>query len=66
MRSTIVCPCCPVCGGPPVLPLPELLPWFCGAAGCITFAWDPYSTLDENLMDSQPMTWREIPHDDEG
>lgn len=65
MRSTIVCPRCPVCSGPPVLALPELLPWFCGTPGCITFAWDPYSTLEENLMDATRVEWKQIPHDDD-
>lgn len=55
MTENIACPRCPICDGPPVLALPMLTPWFCGAAGCITFAWDPYATLTENLMDSAPL-----------
>lgn len=61
MRSTIVCPRCPICSGPAVLPLPELLPWFCGNDECITFAWDPYCTLEENLMDATRVLWTEAP-----
>lgn len=55
MSQQIQCPSCPICSGPAVLPLPFLTPWFCGAEGCITFAWDPYKTLEENLMDASPL-----------
>lgn len=51
MRSEIQCPVCPICSAPPVLPWSTLTPWFCSNAQCITFAWDPFSTLDENLTD---------------
>jgi hypothetical protein len=64
MRSTIVCPTCPICDGPPVLALPELTPWFCGSDGCITLAWDPYTPLTENLMNAGRSEWRTIPRAD--
>jgi hypothetical protein len=62
MTEMIQCPTCPICGGAPVLPMPFLTPWFCGAPSCITFAWDPYSSLEENLMDAAPL--RQTPVED--
>jgi hypothetical protein len=55
MPQLILCPRCPVCDGPPVLAWPQLSPWFCGSDGCITFAWDPFASLEDNLMDAAPV-----------
>jgi hypothetical protein len=38
-----------------VLAWPQLSPWFCGSDGCITFAWDPFASLEDNLMDAAPV-----------
>jgi hypothetical protein len=54
MRSFPRCLVCPVCGAPPVFATLNLTPWFCGTEDCIVLSWDPYSTLEENLMDAAP------------
>ena len=59
-RSLILCPSCPVCCGPAVLPFPGLSPWFCGNDDCDVFAWDPHATLEENLMDARPIDVVEV------
>lgn len=64
MSEIIQCPCCPICSGPAVLPFPGLTPWFCGAYDCITFAWDPYLTLEENLLNASKLPDVQLP--DEG
>ena len=53
---------CPVCGAMPVLAGRGVTPWFCSNTKCDVLAWDPYSTLEENLMDAAPVTIKEI-HD---
>lgn len=50
------CPTCPLCGGEPMFRTPTLLPWFCMDDRCDVFGWNPYHTLDENLMDFQRVT----------
>jgi hypothetical protein len=34
---------------------PQITPWFCSNEECDVLAWDPYSTLQENLMDAAPV-----------
>jgi hypothetical protein len=51
------CPQCPLCGGEPMFRTPTLVPWFCMDDRCDVFGWDPYSTLEENLMDAAPVRW---------
>jgi hypothetical protein len=46
---------CPICGGLPMFESPTLIPWFCMDDRCDVLGWDPYSTLDENLMDAAPV-----------
>ena len=55
MTSPIKCPTCPICGSEPLFILPGILPWFCPQDACDVLAWDPYSTLEENLTDAQPV-----------
>jgi hypothetical protein len=50
--SQIQCPTCPLCGSQPAFTLPGLTPWFCSNDDCNVLGWDPYSTLDENLLDA--------------
>lgn len=50
-RERILCPTCPVCSGWPAFAWVELTPWFCVNDECDVLAWDPYSSLDENLLD---------------
>lgn len=52
MRSTIQTATCPQCGAPPILPIPQLTPWFCTDAECPILGWDPYRTVSELLMDA--------------
>jgi hypothetical protein len=49
-----------VCGAPPVLAAPGITPWFCTNLKCDVLAWDPYSTLEANLMDASPVTIEEM------
>lgn len=58
-RSQIVCPSCPLCSGPPSFNWAELTPWFCPNEECDVLAWDPYSTLQENLTDARPIEYVE-------
>jgi len=51
----ILCPRCPVCGRPPLFALEQITPWFCASDDCNVLAWDPYSTLEENLTDARPV-----------
>lgn len=51
---------CPVCGALPVLAGRGVTPWFCSNLKCDVLGWDPYSTLEENLMDAAPVTIKEI------
>lgn len=53
MSDTLSCLTCPLCGAPPALAWPSLTPWFCTNEDCDALAWDPYSTLAENLMDAR-------------
>jgi hypothetical protein len=46
---------CPLCSGAPVLAAPMITPWFCSNHDCEALAWDPYSTLAENLMNAAPV-----------
>jgi len=46
---------CPVCSAHPALAFGNLTPWFCSNDECDVLAWDPYSTLAENLMDATPV-----------
>lgn len=48
---------CPMCSAEPVLAAPMLTPWFCTNEECECLAWDPYSTLAENLTDAAPVQW---------
>jgi hypothetical protein len=55
---------CPLCGAPPAVASLNLTPWFCSNDDCDVLAWDPYSTLQENLMNAAPVeivTNKEIP-----
>lgn len=52
----IQCPRCPLCDSPPVLGLTLILPWFCSTESCLVLAWDPFETLEANLMDAAPIT----------
>jgi hypothetical protein len=51
---------CPVCSSLPVLAGRGVTPWFCSNTKCDVLAWDPYSTLEENLMDATPVTIEEF------
>lgn len=55
-HAHILCPTCPVCGSEPLFVTPNLLPWFCPRDECLVFGWDPYATLEENLLDASPLT----------
>lgn len=46
---------CPVCSWPPVVAWEVLTPWFCSNPDCKCLAWDPFATLDENLMNAGPV-----------
>jgi hypothetical protein len=48
----IKCERCPLCSGPPSFAWVEITPWFCPNEECNVLGWDPYSTLEENLMDA--------------
>lgn len=48
------CLFCPVCGAEPSFAWAEITPWFCTNDDCTVLAWDPYSTLEENLTDASP------------
>lgn len=52
MKQPLRCLTCPLCDGPPALAWPVLTPWFCVNDDCEALAWDPYSSLAENLMDA--------------
>jgi hypothetical protein len=43
-----------------VVAWPSLVPWFCNNDECDVLGWDPYSTLEENLMDASPVTIKVI------
>jgi hypothetical protein len=46
---------CPLCGGRAMFESLTLVPWFCMDDRCDVLGWDPYSTLEENLMDAAPV-----------
>lgn len=52
---TILCPTCPLCGGPPHQEL--LITWpdqaWCANDDCAALCWNAASSLDDNLMDSR-------------
>lgn len=52
-RDELQCLTCPLCGTQPHFMIPQLTPWFCPNEDCDALAWDPYSTLAENLMDAR-------------
>lgn len=52
-RDELQCLTCPLCGSQPAMAWAELTPWFCRNEDCDALAWDPYSTLEENLMDAR-------------
>jgi hypothetical protein len=54
---------CPVCGAEAALSTLNLTPWFCSNDDCDVLAWDPYSSLEENLTDARPISVTEIPRD---
>lgn len=62
----IRCQTCPVCASEPVIDSPNLTPWFCSNADCDVLAWDPYSTLEQNLLDARPADVTERRPDDAG
>jgi hypothetical protein len=53
--NPVKCPNCPVCGRPPQFAWAMIKPWFCQNDDCNVLAWDPDSTLEENLMDASPV-----------
>jgi hypothetical protein len=48
---------CPVCSGPPAFGPTPWTPWFCGNDDCEVLGWDPYATLEENLMNAGPVRY---------
>lgn len=49
-RSLFACPCCPVCGSPPLLFMwPEQT--FCGNDDCAVFFWDMTVSASINLAE---------------
>lgn len=52
----ILCPRCPLCGGPPISTYgfnPEQM--FCGDPDCPTLCWNATQSLDEQLMNVNPV-----------
>jgi hypothetical protein len=62
--NEILCPNCPVCGQPPTLALAGMSQWFCGTDGCVVLCWEPYSTLEANLLHASPATVTETREED--
>lgn len=58
--AAIKTPACPVCSGPPSFNWAEITPWFCINDDCDVLAWDPYSSLEENLMNAGTAEIHEI------
>lgn len=50
--SALVCPACPLCGGPPMFVLRGCVQAFCGNDGCEVMCWNPSLTAEENLADA--------------
>lgn len=50
----VKCPLCPVCDSEPVLIHPMLAQAFCSNDDCEVLCWDPWVSLDENLLDMAP------------
>jgi hypothetical protein len=48
----VKCPRCPLCGSAPLYAWTGLVPWFCPAEDCDALAWDPFVTLEDNLMNA--------------
>jgi hypothetical protein len=51
--SALVCPTCPLCGGPPLFVLLGCVQAFCGTDNCPAMCWNPSLTAEENLADVQ-------------
>jgi len=56
-RPQVKCWNCPVCGTPPLFATENLTPWFCYNEECDVLGWDPYATLEENLMNAAPVDY---------
>lgn len=55
MENQVKCPLCPVCDSEPMLPIsPMFAQAFCPNDDCKVLCWDPWATLDENMLDMQP------------
>ena len=50
--AEILTPRCPLCDQPPAIMLPGATQAFCGNDDCTLLCWNPFASLDANLLDA--------------